>query len=108
MQIVTDSTPQEAPKNPDTCNIFSLHSLFLSDEEQTALRARYQAGNIGYGTLKQDLFETLITTFKTARNQYDVLINNPKQIDEYLEKGAQEARQQAQKTLAHIKSKINI
>jgi tryptophanyl-tRNA synthetase len=108
MQIVTDSTPQEAPKNPDTCNIFSLHSLFLSDEEQTALRARYQAGNIGYGTLKQELYETILSTFKNARNQYDTLIENTHEIDNILKKGAEQARHNAINSLKAIKQKISL
>jgi tryptophanyl-tRNA synthetase len=28
MRIVTDSTPVEEPKNPDTCNVFALFKLF--------------------------------------------------------------------------------
>src|SRR3954454_18456899 len=33
MGVVTDSTPLEAPKDPDRCNVFALYSLFASDEE---------------------------------------------------------------------------
>ena len=32
-RIVTDSTPVEAPKNPDTCPVFSLYKLFATDED---------------------------------------------------------------------------
>src|SRR5438874_8692691 len=43
MGIVTDSTPVEAPKDPDKCNVFALYSLFASDEEKSALAMRYRA-----------------------------------------------------------------
>src|SRR3954454_6407827 len=33
MGVVTDSTPLEAPKDPDRCNVFALYSLFANDEE---------------------------------------------------------------------------
>ena len=33
MSIVTDSTPLEAPKDPDKCNVFALYSLFASNAE---------------------------------------------------------------------------
>src|SRR5258708_34868580 len=44
MSIVTDSTPVEAPKDPDKCNLFALYSLFATDDEKAALAARYRAG----------------------------------------------------------------
>jgi len=34
MSIVTDATPLEVPKNPDTCNVFALYKL-IADEQQT-------------------------------------------------------------------------
>src|SRR5581483_7548382 len=37
MSIVTDSTPVEAPKDPDRCNAFALYSLFATEEEKAAL-----------------------------------------------------------------------
>src|SRR5262245_32843897 len=37
MSIVTDSTPVEAPKDPDKCNVFALYSLFATDPERAAL-----------------------------------------------------------------------
>ena len=33
MSIVTDSTPLEEPKNPDTCNAFSIYKLVATPEE---------------------------------------------------------------------------
>ena len=36
--IVTDSTPVEAPKDPEKCTVFTLFKLFATLEEQAALR----------------------------------------------------------------------
>lgn len=33
MSIVTDDTPLEAPKNPDTCNVYALMKFFASQEK---------------------------------------------------------------------------
>src|SRR5512144_2214667 len=52
MRIVTDSTPVEAPKNPDEDNLFALFSLFADESEKEALAARYRAGGLGYGEVK--------------------------------------------------------
>ena len=37
MDVVTDSTPLEEPKNADICNVFKLYKL-LATEEQTAAK----------------------------------------------------------------------
>ncbi|MCU0858871.1 MAG: tryptophan--tRNA ligase, partial [Pontiellaceae bacterium] len=42
MQIVTDSTPLEEPKNPDTCNAYALYRLFATEAESADLAARYR------------------------------------------------------------------
>jgi tryptophanyl-tRNA synthetase len=56
MSIVTDSTPLEEPKNPDTCTVFTLYSLLASDGEIAEMRKNYEGGNYGYGHAKQALF----------------------------------------------------
>ena len=33
MAIVTDDTPLEDPKDPETCNIFALMKFFATDEQ---------------------------------------------------------------------------
>src|SRR5690606_41264113 len=53
MAIVTDATPLEDPKNPDTCNVFSLYKLLGTTEQVDQMRANYEGGNYGYGHAKQ-------------------------------------------------------
>jgi tryptophanyl-tRNA synthetase len=42
-QIPTDAKTVEEPKDPDTCNVYKVCKLFLTSEEDQALRTRYQA-----------------------------------------------------------------
>src|SRR5690606_26397845 len=56
MSIVTDSTPLEAPKDPDKDNVFAIYSLMATPEEQEQMRKKYLGGNYGYGHAKQELF----------------------------------------------------
>jgi len=44
MAIVTDDIPLEAPKNPETCNVFALICFFASPEKQDAIAQKYRAG----------------------------------------------------------------
>src|SRR5690606_9980550 len=59
MAIVTDATPLEDPKNPDTCNVFALYKLLGTTEQVDQMRAYYEGGNYGYGHAKQALFELI-------------------------------------------------
>ncbi len=99
MAIKTDSTPVEAPKNPETCSIFTLYKLFASCEQQTALAARYRAGGMGYGEAKQALFEAAMDHFATARQNREKLAADPGQIAEVLRAGARRARDKGAEVL---------
>ena len=55
MSIQTDSTPLEAPKDPDNCNVFSLYKLLASQEQTLQMAALYRAGNYGFGHAKNSL-----------------------------------------------------
>src|SRR5947209_8914241 len=45
-KIVTDSTPVEAPKDPDRDNLFQLFKLFAPPDEVAEVEGRYRAGGI--------------------------------------------------------------
>jgi tryptophanyl-tRNA synthetase len=92
MGIVTDSTPLEAPKNPDTCNVFALFKLFSTPEEQQALAARYRAGGMGYGEAKKALLEKFESHFGPLRAKRDELAANPDRVEAVLRDGAARAR----------------
>src|SRR5205085_9339891 len=47
MGIKTDSTPLGQPLNPETCNVFTLYSLFASEAARAALAADYRGGKTG-------------------------------------------------------------
>ena len=68
-KIVTDSTPVEAPKDPDTCPLFSLFRLFAAPDDVAEMESRYRQGGIGYGEVKTRLAEAMIARFATARER---------------------------------------
>jgi tryptophanyl-tRNA synthetase len=108
MSIVTDSTPLEAPKNPATCNVFALYSLFASEAEKAALTAQYQAGGMGYGTAKTLLLEKIESFFAEARAKRKELVNNLDHVEEVLQQGAAQARSEAQKTMALARKAVGL
>jgi len=106
MQIKTDSTPLEAPKNPDTCNLFALYKLVATEAEIETMRTNYLGGNYGYGHAKQTFFELLITKYKTQREHYWYFMDNLSEIDKALALGATKAKAVADVVLARTRVKL--
>jgi len=92
MGIKTDSTPVDQPKNPDTDTVFSLYSLFASDDEKAALAARYRAGGMGYGDAKKMLLQKVTTFFAPYRQKRAELLAKPDYVEDVLREGAARAR----------------
>ena len=99
MRIVTDSTPLEDPKDPDTCNVFALYKLVADEAEQQAMADQYRAGDFGYGTAKKALFEKLWNYFEPYRARREALAADPDFVESVLQRGAEKARIEAGKTL---------
>jgi len=106
MRIVTDPTPVEEPKDPDKCNVYKIYSLFLGPEEQTSLRQRYLAGGLGYGEVKQELFEKIRDTFEPYRQHRMELLADLPGLRATLAMGAEKARYTAMKTLRKVRKKV--
>ena len=93
MAIVTDSTPLEEPKNPDTCNVFAIYKILASTDQTAELRKKYLGGNYGYGHAKQELFELIAEKYRSEREKFDWLIENPGEVEKRLTEGEDKARQ---------------
>ncbi len=104
--IETDSTPLEEPKNPDTCNVFGLYKLLGSEEEIAQLKAKYLAGNYGFGHAKQALYDLITEKFKTEREKYNYYINNLEEVDKLLFDGAKKAGNVADSVLKRVREKL--
>lgn len=106
MSIQTDSKELEDPKDPDTCNVFALYKLLASDSDIEEMRNNYTAGGYGYGHAKQALFELILNHFKEPRERYEHLMNNPHEIEEALQQGAEKARTVAASVLKRVRAKV--
>ncbi len=104
--IVTDSTPLEEPKNPDTDNTFAIYKLLATEEQQQALRAKYLAGNFGYGHAKKELFQLIVEKFRKEREAFNFYMSNPDELDKKLEQGEAKARMIAHQTLDRVRKKL--
>ena len=106
MSIVTDSTPLEEPKNPDTCNVFAIYSLVADEHSIAEMRKNYEAGGYGYGHAKKDLLNLLLEKFEEPRTRFDHYMANPHLIDEELAKGAAKAKPVANEVLSRLRNAL--
>lgn len=106
MSIVTDSTPMEEPKNPDTCNVYALYKLVANPEQIAEMRENYLKGGYGYGHAKQALFDVLIEKFATQRDAYHNYMNNPDELEARLKVGADKAQVVAKEVIAKVREKL--
>jgi tryptophanyl-tRNA synthetase len=106
MSIVTDSTPMEAPKNPDTDNVFAIYKLLASAEQISSLSAKYLAGNFGYGHAKQELFELIVSKYKNEREAFNFYMSNLPELEKKLLQCEAKATEIAREVLGRVRTKL--
>lgn len=97
--IISDSTPLEEPKNPDTDVTFKIYSLVATDSEVEEMRQRYLNGGYGYGHAKQALFEKLWNGFAKEREIFNYYMENNDELERKLKQGEEKARTIAETSL---------
>ena len=108
MGIVTDSTPMEAPKEPEGNSIYELYKLFATPEEAAEMAAKFRAGNYGYGHAKKELFAIYERTFAPFRERREKLASDPSYVEDVLKAGAARARAEAAKTMDRVRSAVGL
>ncbi len=107
-KIVTDSTPVEAPKNPDTCPLFNLFRLFASPGDLAEVERRYREGGIGYGEVKSRLAEAMIARFSDARDRRADWLAHPERVAEVRAAGATRAKTTARIVLDRARAACGV
>jgi tryptophanyl-tRNA synthetase len=106
MSIVTDATPLEEPKDPDTNTVFKLFSLVAPPDAVSTMRNNFERGGYGYGNAKKELLQALLDGFGKERKMYDELMNDRGLLDEQLAIGASKARAVATEVLDRVRGKL--
>ncbi|WP_454999259.1 tryptophan--tRNA ligase [Capnocytophaga gingivalis] len=106
MSIQTDSTPLEAPKDPDKCNVFALYKLLATEAQTAQMAANYRGGNYGFGHAKTALYELILEKFAQPREKFAYYMDHLSQVDEILREGAEKASQVAKQTLQRVREKL--
>ncbi|HMB99263.1 MAG TPA: tryptophan--tRNA ligase [Balneolaceae bacterium] len=104
MSIQTDSTPLESPKDPESCNVFSLIKLFAHEEKKEEIAEKYRSGGYGYGHAKKELLGLITDKFAEERERRKDLEKNPGYVKDVLQEGGQKARERAESVMEPIRS----
>ena len=107
-KIVTDSTPVEAPKDPDLDNLFQLFKLFAPPEHTLEVEGRYRAGGIGYGEVKIRLAEHITARFAEPRERRAELVANPSKVQEVRQAAAERAKRAARIVLGRARAACGV
>lgn len=108
MRIATDSTPLEAPKDPDNCRVFALYRLFADEAETEEMRQNYLRGGYGYGHAKKALFEIYQRKMAPFRERRAYLEAHPEEVEAILQAGAAKARETARTTLQAARKAVGL
>ncbi|MEI7477053.1 MAG: tryptophan--tRNA ligase [bacterium] len=102
--ISTDTKSVEEPKDPDTCNVYNITKLFLTEEENNVLRKRYTDGGLGYKEAKDILFEKLRAFLQPIQTRFNEITDAD--IQAILKAGSEKVKPIADKKIQEVKEKI--
>ncbi|MEC5394848.1 tryptophan--tRNA ligase [Bergeyella sp. RCAD1439] len=108
MAIETDSTPLEAPKDPETCKVFALYALIASAEQTEKMRQNYLGGNYGYGHAKTELLQLILEQYAPQRETFDYYMTHLEELDAKLMEGAKKTRAIAAQTLKKVRESLGM
>ncbi len=105
-KIITDATPLEDPKNPESSSVYELYKTVASPQQVLEMSQKLLAGGYGWGHAKKDLLDAIIAKFGDAREKYHYFMNHKNEIDEVLHQGAEKAKAVAKTTLGRVREKM--
>ena len=106
-KIKTNSLLPGEPKDSENCTLFSIYQAFASPHEVGELRKRYAEG-MGWGDIKQMLFEHINDHITPARERYQALLEAPEHIEEQLQEGAVKAREVSVPFIKTLRNAVGI
>ncbi|ASW75589.1 tryptophanyl-tRNA synthetase [Chryseobacterium piperi] len=108
MSIETDSKSLEEPKDPETDKVFAIYQLIATPEQTEELRAKYLAGNFGYGHAKTELLNLITTRFQKERETFTYYMTHLDELEAKLQEGATKTRVIAQDTIKRVRESLGI
>lgn len=107
-RIITTSQSKEEPKDPDKCNLFAIYKHFANSDQIESMSNRYRSGNLGWTTVKQELFKLIDAYVDEPREKYNNLMANKNKTDEILLDGTRKAREIVKPFMERIRKTVGV
>ncbi len=104
-KVKTNSLEPGEPKETEGCTLFQIWQAFATADQTTDMRQRYENG-IGWGEMKNDLFELVNDHLKEPRARYEELMQDMGYVEEVLKKGADKARAEAAPKIDQLRKAV--
>ena len=108
MGLVTDSTPVEAPKDPENSTILALYRLVAPPEAVAQMEEEFRAGEVGYGDFKKRLFGAIWEFFAPMRARREEILAEKGYVDDVLAHGARHARAASNAVMARVRTAVGL
>ena len=108
MGLQTDSTPLEAPKSMKGTALGDLYKNFTTPEQFADLEKRLQAGGLGWGHAKDELFQAINKVIAPARDRFNDIRKDEAQLLKTLATGAAKARQIAEPVISRVRQATGV
>ncbi len=108
LRMQTDSTPVEAPKQPETAAVFQLYRQLVGAAAAEPLAAQLRAGGTGWAAAKQCLFEAQEQQLGKARSRYQAWMQDGAGLEAVLAHGAERARALAAPRMQQVRRAVGV
>lgn len=107
MRIKTNSQEPGEPKDPDQSAVFAIYCAFATPTQRDAMRVAYADG-IGWGDVKQQLFELINSELSEPRARFEELMAKPSYVEEILVEGGDRARALSKPFMEALREAVGI
>lgn len=110
MSMVTDvQRPRRAdPGEPDRCVAFTLHSLYVPEEERSRIVKACRGAEIGCVDCKKILAQHVVDELAPFRERRRELACQPELVDQVLAEGNRKASEEAARTMQEVRKAIKL
>ncbi len=107
-KIPMDSKGIEEKKNPDDYALYNIYKLFVGEEEDKEMRARFENGGVGYGDIKKNVTEKIIEFITPLRERRKEIAKDREAVLRILKNNGEIARSNAKKKMIEVREKIGL
>ncbi|NLC46099.1 MAG: tryptophan--tRNA ligase [Firmicutes bacterium] len=96
------------PGDPEKCTVFTFHKIFSPPEALPPIVEGCKTAGIGCVDCKKQLMENMIAKMDPIYRRRQSFLAQPSLVDDILAKGAEEAREVAQRTMSQVREAMKL